>query len=290
MTPEELLARAPVRSPFELALLGPVRPRRRRKKALRALPWPRAQALVYTAALRAVVRETATLVRQRLIPRLPALLSEASRMAPRADDVRLDDAAAQLDEIISAIMDSQSLAEPEARQLALEMLARVQRQHAQAFVTTYEDSLAVNPLAGAEPWLRDQMALAVKENARLIRSLPERLLAEAEGVVHRGVLAGKRHEDIAKELGERIGVADSRATLIARDQVLKWHGTLTRLRHQDAGVTEYEWSTSQDERVRASHRARNGKVYKWTDVPAPGQEVNCRCAAIPVLPADEEKE
>ncbi len=264
--------------------------RRRRPKPLRALREPRAEQLRYTAALRRVVARTVALVRAELLPRLPALVNEAASMAPRTDGLRLDDAAEQLGEIIEAIMAALDLSEAAARRMALEMLERVQRGHADAFVTAYEDSLAVNPLAGAEPWLRDQVAIAVKENARLIKSLSEQLLTQVESVVNRGALEGLRHEDIAKQLVERFGVAESRATLIARDQTLKWHGSLTRLRQLDAGVTEYEWSTSRDERVRKTHRARDGKRYKWDKFPVPGQEVNCRCAAIPVIPDEEAEE
>lgn len=288
MTPAELLALAPVRRP---SMLGR-RPRRRLMKALRALREPRADAMRYTAALRRVVAETVALVKERLLPRLPALLAEADRLAPtaRGDDARLDDASDTLAAILESILLGLGLSEGRARRMAFEMLERVQRGHATEFVTLYEDSLAVNPLAGAEPWLREQMALAVTENARLIRSLPEQMLGQVEGVVNRGVLAGTRHEDLAKLLVERFGVAESRAALIARDQVLKWHGSLTRLRHLDAGVSEYTWSTSQDERVRPTHRARNGKRYKWDQSPTPGQEVLCRCAAIPVIPDFDDEE
>lgn len=284
MTPEQLLALRPVPL-VRASLLGRLPSRRRRKKALKPMREPRAEELRYTAVLRRVVAETVALVRTRLLPALPALLAEARRATPsRGDDARLDDAGETLTAILTSIYQALGLSEAEARRRAMEMLTRVQRGHAEDFMRLYEDSLAVNPLAGAEPWLRDQMGLAVTENARLIKSLPEQMLGQIEGIVNRGVLAGTRHEDLAKLIVERFGVADRRATLIARDQVLKWHGSLTRLRHQDAGVSEYTWSTSQDERVRPTHRARNGKRYKWTDSPIPGQEVLCRCAAIPVIP------
>lgn len=287
MTPEQLRALTPV--PLaRTSLLGRVPARRRRKAALKPLREPRAEELRYTAVLRHVVAGAVALVRERLLPALPALVAQAGRATARGDGGRLDDASDTLAQILESIYLALGLSEEEARRRAAEMLTRVGRYHAEQFVRLYEGTLAVNPLAGAEPWLRDQMALAVKENARLITSLPEKLLADIEGVVNRGVLAGMRHEELAKLIVARCDVADSRATLIARDQVLKWHGSLTRLRHQDAGVSEYTWSTSQDERVRPSHRVRNGKRYKWDAFPIPGQEVLCRCAAIPVLDESEE--
>jgi SPP1 gp7 family putative phage head morphogenesis protein len=291
MTPAELLAYAPALSRH--SLLGLPRPRRRKRKALRPLREPRGEMLRYTAVLRRVVAETVALVRERLIPRLPALLAEAGRFTPE----RTDDASDTLAQIIEALRGALGLSEPEARRRAVEMLERVQRGHAQGFMAAYEDSLAVNPLAGAEPWLRDQMALAVKENARLITSLPEQMLQQIEGVVSQGVLSGLRHEEMAKAIVRQFGIADNRAALIARDQVLSWHGSLTRLRQVDAGVTHYEFSTSRDERVRPGHRALDGTVQSWAKPPIvdprtgrrahPGGDVNCRCAAIPKLDNEE---
>jgi SPP1 gp7 family putative phage head morphogenesis protein len=278
---------------FRTPMLGR-QARTRRKKALRPMPWPRAEALRYTAELRRLVAETVALVRELLLPRLSALVAEAGRFTPaRTDDGRLDDASDTLKAIIEAIMLGLGLTEERARRRAVEMLERVQRRHAGTFVTLYEDALAVNPLAGAEPWLREQMALAVKENARLIQSLPEQMLSQIEGAVNRGVLGGLRHEDLAKQIIERFGVADSRAVLIARDQVSKWHGSLQHLRQVDAGVTTYTWSTSQDERVRPGHRALNGTVQDWEKPPVdsrsgsrnhPGAAVLCRCVALPIIP------
>lgn len=42
--------------------------------------------------------------------------------------------------------------------------------------------------------------------------------------------------------------------------------------------------TSQDERVRHTHRARNGKLFAWNDPPSDGHPdipIRCRCVAVP---------
>ncbi len=46
-------------------------------------------------------------------------------------------------------------------------------------------------------------------------------------------------------------ISNSRAKLLARDQVGKLNGRLTQRRQQDIGVEMYIWSTSRDERMRA---------------------------------------
>jgi SPP1 gp7 family putative phage head morphogenesis protein len=98
-------------------------------------------------------------------------------------------------------------------------------------------------------------------------------------------------------LVEEFGFARSRAKLIARDQTSKFNGSLNRIRQQQAGITEYRWSTSHDERVRGnpdgkypnarpSHWAREDKVFAWDKPPSdghPGEPINCRCVALAVL-------
>ena len=116
MTPAAATTRA-----FRSSLLGR-RPRKRPKKALRPMRWPRAEAMRYTAVLRRLVAETALLVRTRLLPRLPALLAEADRMAPTT---RADDASDSLTAILEGILLALGLTEKEARRRALEMLDRL---------------------------------------------------------------------------------------------------------------------------------------------------------------------
>mgnify|MGYP000156213867 CR=1 FL=1 len=72
-------------------------------------------------------------------------------------------------------------------------------------------------------------------------------------------------------------------------KVGKFNADLNRIRHEQAGVTEYEWMTSRDERVRARHRKLHGTVYTYgkptgaeSGLP-PGQPIRCRCVARAVV-------
>jgi SPP1 gp7 family putative phage head morphogenesis protein len=91
-------------------------------------------------------------------------------------------------------------------------------------------------------------------------------------------------------MSDRTDVSDSRAKLIARDQVAKLTGELTKERQLDMGVTGYIWRTVGDERVRDSHSEVDGKFFTWdnppfeTDGNHPGEDYQCRCWAEPVLP------
>jgi SPP1 gp7 family putative phage head morphogenesis protein len=70
--------------------------------------------------------------------------------------------------------------------------------------------------------------------------------------------------------------------------------SFNEVRQTNAGITHYIWSTSHDERVRASHARLNGETFSWKDPPEvdgeranPGEPVNCRCVAIPVIDVSE---
>jgi SPP1 gp7 family putative phage head morphogenesis protein len=78
----------------------------------------------------------------------------------------------------------------------------------------------------------------------------------------------------------------NRARLIARDQVGKLYGQINAARQQAIGVTHFVWQTSNDERVRDEHEERNGKTYSYANPPdgeLPGQPIQCRCVANPIL-------
>ncbi|WPY00858.1 Phage head morphogenesis domain protein [Candidatus Trichorickettsia mobilis] len=53
-----------------------------------------------------------------------------------------------------------------------------------------------------------------------------------------------------------------------------------------ASPEHYIWRTQEDNKVRLTHAANNGKVFAWDKPPAtghPGQQRNCRCWAEPVM-------
>jgi SPP1 gp7 family putative phage head morphogenesis protein len=140
-----------------------------------------------------------------------------------------------------------------------------------------------------------QVALAAfrRENVDLITSIADRLLDDVREVVRESTTRGTRVETLARQIRERYAVSDSRAELIARDQTLKANADLTRIRHEDAGVKRYRWSTSKDSRVRDEHAALEGRICEWSNPPPgagprgepghPGQWFQCRCVAIPIL-------
>jgi SPP1 gp7 family putative phage head morphogenesis protein len=124
----------------------------------------------------------------------------------------------------------------------------------------------------------------IDEHCKLIKEVQREHLAKIDLAIKRGIREGRLQKDIAKDIRQMTDVSKRRAQLIARNAPLQYSGALTRYHQMNAGIKKYRWQTSQDEKVRDSHRSRNGNVYSWdSQGPHPRSEVNCRCDAIPVL-------
>lgn len=150
--------------------------------------------------------------------------------------------------------------------------------------------LGINPLE-RETGLGGQRDQFIDENVALIRGLGDAVKAELADLIEEATAGQIRHEELAKRIQERFNVGKSRAQLIARDQTLKHNAALTRTRHRNLGINEYIWDTSGDERVRDSHAEVDGKRFSYDAPPVlsdgfqghPGEAINCRCVAIPVI-------
>lgn len=88
-----------------------------------------------------------------------------------------------------------------------------------------------------------------------------------------------------------MGVIDQEAYRRAFVEYLR-KGTPIRLgRKQGQASGRYVWRTRRDERVRASHRANDGRIFDWDDPPAtghPGEDYGCRCRAVPYVRGETE--
>jgi len=163
--------------------------------------------------------------------------------------------------------------------------------------------LGVNPLQH-EPWLNESMKLFVRENASLIQTLPTEGLSDIEQMVYRESRRGLSPKDMRAKIREEFEVTEGRARVIARDQVGKFNANLTEKRQTNLGITEYIWRDSGDGRVRSQsntkgysdHSHLDGTKQKWSDPPVtvfkgkragernhPGEDIQCRCWADPVI-------
>jgi len=170
----------------------------------------------------------------------------------------------------------------------------------QEFMAVLKKALKVD-IFTADPDLKPLLDEWTIENVRLIKSIPAEYFGRLQGVVSRGMQQGTMGTDIADEIRDIYEVSNGRAQLIAVDQIGKLNGLISQRRQTAAGIKFYQWSTSRDERVRASHRAREGDYYAWPGSGAdgksyngkiihppspdgpPGYPIRCRCVALPVI-------
>lgn len=132
-------------------------------------------------------------------------------------------------------------------------------------------------------------------NVDLIKTIPNQTLNRMKEIVYKGYITGLATTAMANEIMAAYGVSKRRAMFIARDQCETLYAQVTKAQQTDAGVTMYEWSNSDDQRVRPSHRELGGTRHRWDDPPEtdggrrchPGEDFNCRCVAYPLLAIDD---
>lgn len=137
----------------------------------------------------------------------------------------------------------------------------------------------------------DYVDAAMTRSVGLITGLTDTVQSRVKTTLLREITAGASTAQIARSLDREFEFGRRRSAFIARDQAATFNGELTRARQVQAGIAEYEWSTSLDERVRPDHAAREGRTFRWDRPPAdghPGVPINCRCTAIPVIRPEEE--
>lgn len=142
------------------------------------------------------------------------------------------------------------------------------------------------------------LKIIAQRNALLINTTATQVISNVTNVTYDGVTTGQSWTAIEKSLRTQRHIAADRIKRIARDQTAKLNEALSEMAMRDAGVEFFEWSTANDERVSTGlggHRQLDGKIYKWGDNAhypvidsyghrgVPGQRVNCRCVARPVI-------
>lgn len=153
--------------------------------------------------------------------------------------------------------------------------------------------------------VRNEIKMWVSENVRLIKTIPEQMLTKVEEIVYTAIRTGLSYKELSKQLIDSFSIPKKRAVIIARDQINKLSGNLTRARNLELGIAEYKWLTSRDDRVRHSHEVMEGMICSWKNVDVykttdaskkwlqrssiggtinhPSRDVLCRCTSIPII-------
>lgn len=95
-------------------------------------------------------------------------------------------------------------------------------------------------------------------NVSLIKNIPQDIIAKLQKAYGEGV--SFRGTEVEQYVKERLG---KRAKLIIRTESAKLNSALTEVRSLKLGLRAYIWSTSEDRRVRASHKMMDGVLVFW---------------------------
>ena len=132
-----------------------------------------------------------------------------------------------------------------------------------------------------------------QQNVDLIKTIQQNTLSNIRNKIEEGYRSGWTHVEIAKEIQDAWNDDKRYAQFVARDQIAKLNSDITQAQQRDAGVSEYLWQTSGDQRVRERHAELDGKRFSWDDPPVvdlrtgrrghPGEDYQCRCVSIPIF-------
>jgi SPP1 gp7 family putative phage head morphogenesis protein len=119
--------------------------------------------------------------------------------------------------------------------------------------------------------------------------------------IHLESLKGRRPDSIAKALHPLLPeITYEKLRSIVQTVTSKATSAMTQARSEDIGIEWYEWSTSEDARVRPSHQLMNKVLVNWKWPPAPealngedskntchaGEAEGCRCVSLPLVNLD----
>ncbi len=202
---------------------------------------------------------------------------------------------------------SQNFIQSFAHKLAERMITQVLFQNANSWRQAASKSskgkiiysILKNELAGG---LGVQVQYLVRQNAKLISTVPRNVANVIAQHIQERQMAGIRSEQIIKEITPKMRqLKKYQIARIARTEVAKADTAVTRVRAESIGLNWYQWQTSEDQRVRPAHKVMDLVLVNWDDAPSPeqldhmksqghyhaGNIYNCRCVALPLVSIDE---
>ncbi len=255
--------------------------RKEKKKKIRPIKTAKSPEVRYRNQLNTLTAKLRNDVNTNILPLLRQLQSEY-----------VNDAYAKtLEEAFNRLRASYADVTRNARRVSESFVTNSNEANKKRFYSALEGSVGVNLQSVIQnEQLEDILVATTRQNVALIRSIPEEYFKTIENIVFTGTTQGNKAGSMIAQIQKTGRTTAKRAKLIARDQSSKLNSALTQQRSQNLGSEEYVWRTSGDERVRDSHKSKNGKIFRWDDPPKdtghPGQDIQCRCVAQAIIGVD----
>lgn len=247
----------------------------------------------YAGYMDILVNETRRAINRELVPVYRAALEEAQGL------VRSDAWTDRIESAINTIKLSLTDRLYQGRRMTITLAEEISSWAKRPWQRLAEKQVGVDVFK-YEAWLRPLLESWSQENAKLITSIPERYLDAVAQQAQSMVRQGRSTKAFQAELVKQYNVTAARGKLIARTEVAKLNGQISKSRQTNLGVHEYTWSSAADERVRYSHKVLSGKICRWDDptvyrnegetvwrkrssiggyIGDPGEDYQCRCVS-----------
>jgi SPP1 gp7 family putative phage head morphogenesis protein len=128
-----------------------------------------------------------------------------------------------------------------------------------------------------------------------MQGITAQMNAQIADTLAQGLLSGKGAIQIARDINGRIdAIGLTRAKLIARTEATQIYNeaALAEFDHVSGIIGEQilvQWQATLDDRVRATHLARHGKIFTSEQAQLLLGEPNCRCSVLPYIESIEGK-
>ena len=269
----------------------------RQRKPLIPMKYPVGQEWAYRRILLKMNNQYKLLLKRYMSPQVPLMAEEATATNLPTGEVKQDAYTGwqdRLDKTMRRIADKMTTHTNQAIKEMQRVGPQVNEYNKAQWKRLMRSQYGVDPTKENPEKYRSLLGNWSRNNSLLIKDIPFKTSNQIAAQTREALIQGTNLKDLTKQvfdiMSERTEVSDSRATLIARDQVAKLNGELTKERQQDIGVEGYIWRTVGDERVRESHEEVDGQYFSWDNPPSetddnhPGEDYQCRCWAEPVLP------
>ena len=251
----------------------------RRRLTLRPIPPPRGMEAQYRSILRAMLREIRKHVDEVILPEVER---ERSALTTDAIGDRLESLFVGMRRLVERLTGT-------ARGMTERIFEAEADRHTDAFARSIRSAIGIDmrDILRSSPGLEEKLSVAALRNAQVITGLADDTQKRIAETITRNLQQGGGVTSLRKELVEAFGMEDRRAQLIARNEVANINSQLNEFRQEEAGVTEYIWRASNDERTRPLHAELDGTRHRWDragpdDGMHPGEPINCLPSDAPV--------
>jgi len=179
------------------------------------------------------------------------------------------------------------------------MIKQVERNSAATLGMSLKDvseEMTISRAGLMTPDIQEIMKASTEEAANLIKTIPQKYLAEVQGQVMRSITSGEGLKDLVPYLNTKYKQNIRKARSVAQDQTRKAYNNLNAERMKKLGVKKFIWIHSGGgKEPRELHKRLNGKECSYDDPPyigdmygkpvygLPGEMINCRCTQKPLI-------